>query len=167
MGEIVRHNRWIRRGIELAIVLALLLGLRAWQQRDIVTGSAPRLDGVMIDGQAISLAGLGGRPVLVHFWATWCAVCRLEESSIQAIAQDYQVITVAMRSGSDGEVISYLKERGLDFPVLNDPAGVLASRWGVTAVPASFVIGGEGHIRYTEVGYTTEAGLRMRLWLAE
>ncbi len=167
MSNSSRSRRWARRGIELALIVALIFGLRAWQQRDIVTGLAPELEGVLLDGRAASLAELRGKLVLVHFWAVWCPVCALEEGSIDAIAQDYQVITVAMHSGSDVEVASYLKESGLDFPVLNDPAGVYANRWGVTAVPASFVIDTDGRIRFTEIGYSTGIGLRIRLWLAE
>jgi len=50
--------------------------------------------------------------------------------------------------------------------VLNDPDGVIATRWGVRAVPASFIVDGAGQIRFVEIGYTTGIGLRLRLWLA-
>jgi peroxiredoxin len=56
---------------------------------------------------------------------------------------------------------------GLNFPVLPDPYGELASAWGVAGVPASFVVDGAGRIRFATVGHTTEAGLRARLWAAE
>jgi hypothetical protein len=63
-------------------------------------------------------------------------------------------------------VRSYLGERGLDFPVLVDPDGRLAGRYGVRGVPTTLVIGPEGRIRSREVGYTTGLGLRLRLWMA-
>ncbi len=166
MSNSSRWRKWGRRGIELLVILTLFFALRAWQQRDIVTGPAPELAGTLLDGQPVSLAELHGNPVLVYFWATWCSVCALEENSIDALAGRYHVITVAMQSGSDAEVISYLEENGLSFPVLNDPRGVFANNWGVRAVPASFVIDANGQIRFTEVGYTTGIGLRGRLWLA-
>lgn len=166
MSNSVRWRKWGRRGIELLVILVLFFALRAWQQRDVVTGSAPQLEGILLDGQPFSLAELRGKPVLVHFWATWCSICALEEDSIDTLAKQYQVITVAMQSGSDAKVNSHLKENGLTFPVLNDPDGVHANRWGVVAVPASFIIDPAGRIRFTEVGYTTGIGLRGRLWLA-
>jgi peroxiredoxin len=105
--------------------------------------------------------------VLVHFWATWCPICRTEQDTINAIARDTpNVITVAMQSGSRDEVEKYLKQQGLSFPVLNDPDGRIAAAWGVHAVPASFIIDPDGQIRFVEIGYTTETGLRLRLWLA-
>lgn len=161
-----KRGKWGRRAVELALIVALLLGLRAWQQRDLATGAAPELEGYLLDGTPVSLAEMRGAPVLVHFWAVWCPVCALEEDAVSAIARDHQVITVAMQSGDSGEVAAYLKENGLDFPVLNDPDGLYANRWGVSAVPASFVLDGEGRIRFTEVGYSTGIGLRVRLWMA-
>ncbi len=159
-------RKWGRRGIELLVILSLFFALRGWQQRDIVSGPAPELAGTLLDGQPFSLAELRGKPVLVHFWATWCAICALEEESIDTLAKQYQVITVAMQSGSDAEVISHLRENDLTFPVLNDPKGIHANNWGVVAVPASFVVDASGRIRFTEVGFTTGIGLRIRLWLA-
>ncbi len=161
-----RRRRWIRRGIELLLIVALIAGIRAWQQRDVATGPAPPLAGTLLDGTPYALAEQRGQAVLVHFWATWCPVCALEEGSIDAIAGDHPVITVAMQSGGDAEVAAHLAEKGLDFPVLNDPDGHHAARWGVRAVPATFIVGPDGRIRFTEVGYTTGIGLRIRLWLA-
>ncbi len=166
MSNSTGWRKWSRRGIEVLVILALFFALRVWQQRDIVTGPAPRLEGILLDGQPFSLAALRGKPVLVHFWATWCAICALEEKSIDALAKHYSVITVAMQSGSDFEVTSHLREKGLAFPVLNDPDGSHANDWGVSAVPASFVIDASGRIRFTEVGFTSGIGLRIRLWVA-
>jgi peroxiredoxin len=103
----------------------------------------------------------------VHFWATWCPICRTEQGSIAAIAQDHpDVITVAMQSGTPQEVSRYMQEQGIAFPVVNDPDGIISRAWGVHAVPASFIIAPDGQIRFVEVGYTTGMGLRLRLWLA-
>lgn len=52
------------------------------------------------------------------------------------------------------------------FPVVNDLNGSIARAWGVHAVPASFIIGTDGQIRFVEVGYTAELGFRLRRWLA-
>ncbi len=148
------------------MVLMLILGIRAWQQSGMVSGPAPALAGVLLDGKPVALTAFAGRPVLVHFWATWCPVCRLEQESVDALARDAAVITVAMQSGSRAEVVQHLHNEALSFPVLNDPDGAIAAQWGVRAVPASFIVDGAGRIRYVEVGYTTGIGLRLRLWLA-
>jgi len=63
-------------------------------------------------------------------------------------------------------VSQYMRENGLDFPVLLDESGLLSVAWGVRGVPSSFIIDADGQIRHLAVGYTTELGLRFRLWLA-
>jgi len=159
-------RRWRRRAVEVLVLLVLILGIRAWQQSGTASGPAPALAGELLDGKPVALAAFAGKPVLVHFWATWCPICRAEQGSIDALARDVPVITVAMQSGSREEVIQFLRKEALSFPALNDPVGVIAAQWGVRAVPASFIVDGAGQIRFLEIGYTTGVGLRLRLWLA-
>ncbi len=162
-----RSTRWHKRVLNLLLFAALIAGIRAWQHRDMASGSAPPLHGALLSGEAYTLASRSDHPVLVHFWATWCPVCRTEQGSIEAIARDHaNVITVAMQSEGSAEVRRHLAEHGLHFQVVNDPEGRLAAAWGVHAVPATFIVNPDGQVRFIEVGYTTEIGLRLRLWLA-
>ena len=161
-----RGRRWWRYAGEALLLVLLLFGVHSWQIRDLPTGPAPPLEDVLLNGDAVTLNDLRGQPVLVHFWATWCPVCKLEEGSIATLARDHHVISVAMQSGSKQEVLDHLRRNGVTFPVINDPDAVQAQRWQVRAVPTSFIIDRAGGIRFIEVGYTTEIGLRLRLWLA-
>jgi thiol-disulfide isomerase/thioredoxin len=159
--------RWRGYAINVLLFVAIVIAVRAWQQRDMVSGTAPALQGVTLTGHAWSLPAHPAQPVLVHFWATWCPVCRAEQGSIDAIARDHEVITVAMQSGKPQDVARYLQEQGVELPVVNDADGSISGAWGVHAVPASFIIGTDGRIRFVEVGYTTEIGLKLRLWLSK
>lgn len=150
----------------MVILLLVFVAVRAWTQRDLATGLAPPVAGRLLDGRDYRLDRDSRRPLLLHFWASWCPVCRLEQDSIHALARDYPVITVAMQSGTAEEVRAFLQEQGLEFTVINDPRGELAGRFGVRAVPTSFVIDSSNRIVFRETGYTTGAGLRLRLWLA-
>jgi len=158
---------WLRRGLEILIFIVLIMGVRAWQQRDIVKGMAPPLSGLLLDGKPYVLAAKPAQPVLVHFWANWCPICRAEQGSIESLARDNpNVITVAMQSGNSGVVQQYMREQAVSFPVINDADSQISATWGVQAVPASFIVDTDGKIRYVEIGYTTGIGLRLRLWLA-
>ncbi len=91
----------------------------------------------------------------------------MEQGSIQAINEDWPVLTIAMQSGDADEVSKYLRDEGLDWATIVDESGELSRGFGVTGVPASFVLDGAGQVRFKEVGYTTNWGLRARLWLAD
>ena len=153
--------------VEILFFILLYLGLRAYMQRDLAQGLAPQFSATTVTGESFDLAQPRTRPVLLHFWATWCGICRLEQGSIESIARDHQVITVAMNSGDELEVQQFMQQEGLTFPVVNDPEGELALRYGVRGVPTSFVINTAGEISAVERGYTTEWGLRLRLWWSD
>ena len=159
-------RRVARYALQLAVVLAIIAGVRLWQQRDIVSGPAPAHTGVLLDGRPVASTVQAGRPLLVHFWASWCPICSAEQGSIESLAKTYPTLTVAMQSGSDVEVASHMRKEALTFPVLNDPEGRVSAQWGVRAVPTSFIVDAQGRIRFVEVGYTTGIGLRLRLWWA-
>lgn len=160
---------WRRAGgyaLQLAIALVIIAGVRIWQQRDLVSGPAPARAGILLDGRTVASTVQAGQPMLVHFWASWCPVCALEQGSIESLARSYPTLTVAMQSGPDAEVAAHLRKEALTFPVLNDPEGAISAQWGVRAVPTSFIVDAQGRIRFVEVGYTTGIGLRLRLWWA-
>ena len=159
------RSKWLHRAVFALLLAGVFLGVRAWQQRDMVEGRALPLDGVTVEGRSVALAG-SSRATLVYFWATWCPVCRLEEGTIASIASDHPVLTVAMQSGTDAELMRHQRERGLSLAVLNDATGEQAANWGVRVTPTFFVVDRHGHVRFRETGYTSETGLRLRLWWA-
>lgn len=159
-------RRYFKLGVEVVVILVIYLAIKSFMQRDLVDGPVPSLEGMLLDGQSFNIQSYQGRPMLLHFWATWCSICKMEENSIDSISEDYEVITVAMNSGNDMEVTAYLEEQALSFPVVVDENGTIAERFGVRGVPTSFIIDPDANIEFTEVGFTTELGLRMRLWLA-
>ena len=164
--KLLEEKRWLRRTIEMALFAAVFFGLRAYMQGELVQGQAPDFQRVTILGEEVRFSDYRGKPLLVQFWATWCPICEREQSSIQSIAADYPVLTVAMQSGDAKDILPYLEKRQLTFPVIADADGSLSKQFGVAAVPASFVLDADGTVRFVEVGFTTEMGMRLRLWLA-
>lgn len=152
--------------LEVLFFILLYLGVRAYMQRDLISGPVPTLQAVTLNGKPFDITQPRQGPLLLHFWASWCPVCRLEQKSIQAISHDYPVVSIAMNSGDALEVEHFMQEHGLTFPTINDPEGNIARQFGVTGVPVSFVVNDRNQIRYVERGYTTEWGLRVRLWLS-
>lgn len=158
-----RLRGWL---INIALILLIVGTVQWWKTRPLVTGEAPVIAGMSLDGKDLRLEDLRGQPVLVHFWASWCPVCTLMDGAIDAIARDHPVVTVAMQSGGPEELRGVMRKAGQEFPVIADPTGEIASEWGVVGVPSTFVIDAAGQIHHATVGVSTEPGLRLRLWLA-
>ncbi len=153
--------------LQLVFFILAIIFIRSWQQQDLIAGEAPHFMSYNLEGRTYTLNGDEGKASLVHFWATWCSICAFENDNIQNIAKDYKVFNIAMQSGSDKEIIRYAKKNSLDRSnIINDQLGTLAKHYGVKATPTSFIIDKYGNIAFTEVGYTTELGLRLRLWWA-
>ena len=151
---------------QLLAFLALFLAVRAFTQRGLVSGAAPPLSGRDLAGHPVSLADLRGRPVVVHFWATWCSVCAAEAGTIEKLAREHAVLTVASSSGEAEEIRAAMAKAGVSFPVVVDREGELARAWGVRAFPTSFFVTPSQQIRMAETGFTTSLGFALRLRLA-
>ena len=164
---------WRRHLGTLAMVAVALLGAHAWQTRQVPSGPAPDFSALAVSAQDGAVLGLAqwraahpGQPVALHFWAEWCAICKLEQHSVTRVARDWPVLTVAMQSGDVAAVRRTLAQRGLNWPTVIDADGALAARYGFRAVPAVVAIDPAGRISATSVGYTSEIGMRLRLWWA-
>ena len=163
-----KKRRWLRFLLEILLIIAIVIGIRAWQQKDLVSGVAPSFQSVMIDGKTVNLEDYSGKPLLIHFWASWCPFCKFEESSITEIQDDWSVLSVAYQSGNKDEVVKHMQERGIEsWPTIIDADSRLAELFGVKGVPTSYIIDGNGNIRFTEVGLTSGWGLRARMWWAD
>lgn len=159
---------WRRGWIDLAIVAVAFVAVHAFLTRDVVRGALPPLQGALADGTAITVdqwrQRQGGNAFLVYVWATWCPICKTVEGSIDAVARDAPVLTVAMQSGDGVQVGRFLAERGYRWPTLVDHDGRLSRQLGVDAVPTLIFVDRAGEVRAVTRGYTSEVGIRLRLW---
>jgi len=162
-----KQNKFSRIIVQLLLVLLVYFSIRAWQSMDNIQGEAPIIVASMLNGKNFDLREYQSKPVLVHFWATWCPICQFENSNIVNIAKDYQVITIVSWSEGAAQVREYLKKENLSLPVIVDEDGEWAKVYGVKGVPASYIIDENGMIQFIEKGFTSETGLRLRLWWLE
>lgn len=159
-----RRRRYMRWLLEALIVIAILAVVHGFQTRSVVRGPAPDFKASLLDGTPVKLSDYRGQPLLLQFWATWCPICRYGQGSIDSLAREYAVLTVAMDDLSEAQLATWLREQGVSYPVALDVRGQLSGIYGVQGVPTSIIIDSAGNVRFVEVGYTTETGLRLRLW---
>jgi len=106
------------------------------------------------------------KPIVIHFWATWCRTCKMEASNIDRLSKDFQIITIAVKSGNNDEIKKYMDEHELNYKVVNDKDGFYARKFKISAYPTTFIYDKNQELIFSEVGYTSTVGLWLRLWLA-
>jgi thiol-disulfide isomerase/thioredoxin len=153
-------RRWIA-GAALALLAlpALAQGLKPW-------GNAPTppLELADVEGAEHKLAAYRGRVVLVNFWATWCVPCREEMPSMELLrlamqGKPFEILAVNVGEGAR-VARAFGQKLELGFPLLLDRDTQAAKRWGARVLPASYLVGPDGTIRYSyfgELDWTSEA----------
>ena len=106
------------------------------------------------------------KPVLIHFWATWCPTCKVEASNIEFISKYFEVVTIAVDSGTTEELKAYMKEKGYNYRVVNDSLKHLSREFNITGFPTTFIYNKNKKLIFSEVGYTSIIGLYLRMWWA-
>lgn len=166
--EQAKKKGWDWKSIILQAIffISLFLLVRSCQQPALTSGEMPNLQGHLLDGRPFAVEEYRGKPLLVHFWATWCNVCALEAESINNVAKDYAVLTIAAQSGTDEDIQRHLDKNQLSFPVFNDIDNSVTEQFGIKAFPTTLFVDGQGRISFVEAGLTSETGMRLRLWWA-
>lgn len=103
------------------------------------------------------------KPLVLHFWATWCPTCKIENQTMNKLSKDYQVITVAVNSN---DLESFMKKHDLTFQTLNDKNGYYSNLYNIQVFPTTLIFDKNGKIVFSEVGYTSYFGFKLRLFWA-
>ena len=164
------QSRLLRFAGEVALVLLVVGAVQGWRGRDLVADGTPAPDLALRDlqGNLHRLSDYRGRPVMLHFWATWCGVCRQEFGALNALEADRgdAVLLAVADDGDDGAALrAFVKERGLTYPVLRGSDSV-SRQWGITVFPTSFYLDRQGRIVTHQMGMTTRWSMRFWLWWA-
>lgn len=153
------------------IVFLIMVGFLAWGlQRD-----PSRIDSPLIDqaAPAFSLPVLGGdttftsedmlgQPWVLNVFASWCGPCIAEHPVLTDLAEQQSAPVVALNyKDSSADAVAWLARYGDPFYVVaEDQAGSVGIDWGVYGVPETFVIDGEGNVRYKHIGPLSDEDMK-------
>jgi len=156
----MKTHRPIRRALCLSLLSAAAFSRPARAQAVLQpwTGpaAAPEIELRTIDGLPFNLAELGGKVVLVNFWATWCEPCVEEMPSLQRLRDKlgparFEVLAVNYQEG-EPRIRTFLQKVPLSFPIVRDTDGGVARAWKVRIFPTTFVVDAEQKVRFSLVG---------------
>ncbi|SFV66635.1 Membrane protein, suppressor for copper-sensitivity ScsD [hydrothermal vent metagenome] len=152
--------------VKTALILTILINIISYlRQPELQSRDLPKIEATLLDGTQFSVER--GKPLVIHFWATWCPVCKLEASNIELVSKKYNLLSVAVNSGNNAKIKEYMQAHQLNFSVINDVDGKWAKKFKVEAYPTTFIYDAKGELLISEVGYTTTVGLLSRLKFAE
>jgi thiol-disulfide isomerase/thioredoxin len=114
-----------------------------------------------LKGKTINTKDIKGKVLFINFWATWCAPCKEEMPSMQALYEklnkkypnQFEMLAVNIDNINVPEVVElYALDLKLKFPILLDTKGTIKDKYKTTGVPETFIIDKKGKIARIDVG---------------
>jgi thiol-disulfide isomerase/thioredoxin len=135
----------------LAVLPVQAQELRPWP--GVITPALALSD---LEGKPHRLADYRGKVVLVNFWATWCVPCREEMPSIERLRTSLDgrpfVVLAVNLAEPESRIRKFLEAVPVSFPVLLDKNAQAAKAWQARVLPATFIVGPDGVVRYQYFG---------------
>ena len=139
------------RTLLLATLLATLLACDRPSVGPYEGRLAPEIGALDLEGHAVTVDALSGKPTVVVFWASWCGPCRKETPEVAALHADYgdRVHVVGVNAGEQAtKAKTASTQLGMTWPVVLDPDGAVQRRYQVSAIPLVVVLDAQGLVRY-------------------
>jgi thiol-disulfide isomerase/thioredoxin len=133
-----------------------------------------------LDGQKVTLASYRGKALMINFWATWCAPCKIETPWIVELrnkyaAQGFEVVGVdtegddlkpddkAGWAKTKTDVSKFIQQEKIQYPILLDGDSISVPYGGLDELPTSFFVDRTGKVVAAQVGLSSESDLEAEI----
>ncbi len=144
------------KGLLLGLCTALLLASSA-QAANEISGKAPDFTLKTSKGDNLKLSEHRGEVVMINFWASWCAPCRLEMPHLNDLYlrfKDMGFTLLAVNVEEDSAQAQQMaRELKMAFPVLFDTTNKVSKMYDVSAMPSTIIVDRSGNMRFLHRGY--------------
>ena len=104
---------------------------------------------------SVTLTEFRGKPLLVNYFASWCAPCRTEAPALEMISKDIAIFGIAYKDRSE-DTAEFLRQFGNPFQAIGmDIDGRTGIRWGVYGVPETYLLDADGIVLLRHAGPLT------------
>lgn len=170
---VARSKGWLRGAIEWLLVIGVgvgvLIGAKFWMARGLLPAdgtASPDIGFIDLTGRDFLLSDFKGKPVLLHFWAPWCTVCKFEVDSLNDLNDSLNgraaVVAIALRA-TEEDVATAVKNEGIRYPVYLGSEDI-GYRMKVQQLPTTYVIDSEGRVVARDTGWSPSMRLH---WMLE
>ncbi len=157
----MKRNAFVFAVLAIAILGMLAFGKWVDRQRqmrpskslvgDVRGAQAPDFELVSLDGRKVKLSDFRGKAVVLNFWATWCAPCKVEMPWFVDLQNQYgnnglTILGVAMDDSDPQKIAQFASEMGVNYPVLLGTNKVSEEYGDVEYLPTTFYINRQGRI---------------------
>lgn len=146
----------MRKIARIIALLPCLLLLAATVHSAEVGAPVPDFTVRTLEGGQLSRASLSGKPALLVFWNTWCAICKDELPKLNQVAAKFgpnRLTVLAINTGlndSESKARAYWKKYGYTFPVGYDHTFQIGESFKVVGVPTVVLVDAQGLVRYSQ-----------------
>lgn len=149
------------KGIRAAGFVVVIAVLAAQLVRGQENVPAPNFSLKNASGQAVELAKLHGKVVVVNFWATWCGPCRAEIPGMIEVYQKYrgkglEIVGISVDRDGWPAINQFVKKLNITYPVVLGNGDVVDAYGGIDAIPTTFFVDRNGRVLQRHVGYMSK-----------
>jgi len=129
-----------------------------------LTKAAPQFELKTLDGRVVKLSDFRGKALVLNFWATWCAPCRVETPWLEELYGQYrerglEIVGISMDDGGTHPVEEFAREMNVNYTVLRGNNSVSDSYGGLRFLPQTFFIDRDGNIQRQNMGLKSKSDL--------
>jgi thiol-disulfide isomerase/thioredoxin len=139
---------------------------------EIIKNAPTMLD--LTNNKEVKLKDYIGKYMVLEVWEIWCPACKKSIPELIKFNQDYPKLNrlknnvvffsfLSDSSGSKNDIINFIKQNGINYPVLLDNNYYIGKNFGAKYIPSIFIVDKDGNLRYTKVGPEASSILQAEL----
>lgn len=139
---------------------------------EVIKNAPPMLD--LTNNKTVKLGDYVGKYMVLEVWETWCSACKKSIPELIKFNESYSNLNklksnvvffsfLSNSSGSNNDIVNFIKQNGINYPVLLDNNYYIGKNFGVKYIPSLFIIDKDGNLKYSKVGPEASSVLQAEL----